>query len=626
MADEIQKVSWDTSRANAELGAPRELVLNQNLTEGPELITQDNAGLDAFHFPSEEKLILSDSSELIGFNDTGLTYISGSTLKDAIDSIDAQLASLASGAYSFLGLTDTPSAYTGQAGKVVKVNATEDGLEFGTGGGGSGTFIGLTDVPASYTGQSLKAVRVNSGETALEFYTLSINSLLPSQSGNSGKYLTTDGTNTSWATVAGGGVSGSGTTNYLPLWTGSSALGDSVLSQSGGNLSATGNFNIASTKTYKIDNSNVLDVNGTSFSRIANSGTNTGSYCMFAGRDVGSNNPNNWNVYGGVSIGVNTPSSIGNGFNVAFGGNMFNALTSGNKNTAIGISCLLSVTSGFENVCIGFNVASSLNTGSGNSLIGATLGGALTSGSNNTAFSSYALNSCSSGNGNVALGYSSFNQLAINSYNSGVGYLSGYYGTGTENTCMGAFSGANVASGDYNTYVGARSGFNPTAGVVNIARNTAVGSYAGSDGNVSDCVYVGYQSGTLNTRAHTLFIHNTNNITSPLIYGEFDNKHLRTGGSFAWSVTDVKTTTYTTAISDGTVRCDASGGGFTVNLHTAVGYKGKILVIKRVEGGTNTITVDGNSTETIDGSTTQTITTAYGVLRLQSDGANWMII
>jgi hypothetical protein len=149
MADEIQKVSWDTSRANAELGAPRELVLNQNLTEGPELITQDNAGLDAFHFPSEEKLILSDSSELIGFNDTGLTYISGSTIKDAIDSIDQAMIDFLAGAFSFLGLTDTPSAYTGQAGKVVKVNATGDGLEFGTGGGGGGT--AFDEVLTTYT-------------------------------------------------------------------------------------------------------------------------------------------------------------------------------------------------------------------------------------------------------------------------------------------------------------------------------------------------------------------------------------------------------------------------------------------------------------------------------------------
>jgi hypothetical protein len=43
-----------------------------------------------------------------------------------------------------------------------------------TGGGtGSATFIGLTDVPATYTGQATKAVRVNAGETALEFFSIS---------------------------------------------------------------------------------------------------------------------------------------------------------------------------------------------------------------------------------------------------------------------------------------------------------------------------------------------------------------------------------------------------------------------------------------------------------------------
>lgn len=37
---------------------------------------------------------------------------------------------------NFLGLTDTPNSYVGQAGKVVKVNVGENALEFGTGGGG----------------------------------------------------------------------------------------------------------------------------------------------------------------------------------------------------------------------------------------------------------------------------------------------------------------------------------------------------------------------------------------------------------------------------------------------------------------------------------------------------------
>ena len=40
-----------------------------------------------------------------------------------------------------------------------------------------------------------------------------INTLIPSQTGNSGKYLTTNGTTTSWASIAGGGLSYQGTWN-----------------------------------------------------------------------------------------------------------------------------------------------------------------------------------------------------------------------------------------------------------------------------------------------------------------------------------------------------------------------------------------------------------------------------
>ena len=48
------------------------------------------------------------------------------------------------------------------------------------------------------------------------FTSLTIGYGLPTQTGNSGKYLTTDGTNVSWATVAGGGT----TTNALTIGTG----------------------------------------------------------------------------------------------------------------------------------------------------------------------------------------------------------------------------------------------------------------------------------------------------------------------------------------------------------------------------------------------------------------------
>lgn len=53
---------------------------------------------------------------------------------------------------------------------------------------------------------------------------------LPAQAGNSGKYLTTNGTAPSWATVS-GGITGSGTTNYLPKWASSSTQDASALYQ-----------------------------------------------------------------------------------------------------------------------------------------------------------------------------------------------------------------------------------------------------------------------------------------------------------------------------------------------------------------------------------------------------------
>ena len=73
------------------------------------------------------------------------------------------------GSESFIGLTDTPSAYTGEGGKLVGVNAGATALEFVN--APSGTFSGLTDTPSSYTGNAGKIPQVNAGETALEYLT-----------------------------------------------------------------------------------------------------------------------------------------------------------------------------------------------------------------------------------------------------------------------------------------------------------------------------------------------------------------------------------------------------------------------------------------------------------------------
>jgi hypothetical protein len=76
---------------------------------------------------------------------------------------------------NFLGLTDTPDTYSGQAGKVVTVNPAATGLEFGAAGGGSGTVTSITattpiivtPTPLIATGViSLDATKLSNWDTA----------------------------------------------------------------------------------------------------------------------------------------------------------------------------------------------------------------------------------------------------------------------------------------------------------------------------------------------------------------------------------------------------------------------------------------------------------------------------
>ncbi|MEE4238747.1 MAG: hypothetical protein V2I51_18655 [Anderseniella sp.] len=88
-----------------------------------------------------------------------------------------------SGAAAFTDLTDSPAAYTGQQGKLVKVNATEDGLIFGDPSGTSvswgdiaGTIADQTDLTPAAIGAATAAQGSNAdtahdwGDHALEGY------------------------------------------------------------------------------------------------------------------------------------------------------------------------------------------------------------------------------------------------------------------------------------------------------------------------------------------------------------------------------------------------------------------------------------------------------------------------
>lgn len=60
-------------------------------------------------------------------------------------------ASTGLGVSDFLALTDTPSSFSGQGGKIVSVNVGETALEFSAAGSGSGDVVG----PASSTDNAI---------------------------------------------------------------------------------------------------------------------------------------------------------------------------------------------------------------------------------------------------------------------------------------------------------------------------------------------------------------------------------------------------------------------------------------------------------------------------------------
>lgn len=80
-----------------------------------------------------------------------------------VDDID-----LSAYAKKFIDLDDAPPTMVGNAGKFIKVNIAEDGLEF-TELEITSSFLELTDTPIDYTGQVGKLLSVNATEDGLEF-------------------------------------------------------------------------------------------------------------------------------------------------------------------------------------------------------------------------------------------------------------------------------------------------------------------------------------------------------------------------------------------------------------------------------------------------------------------------
>lgn len=207
----------------------------------------------------------------------------------------------------------------------------------------------------------------------------------PSQTGNSGKYLTTDGSTLSWGTVSTANIYNSDGT----------LTGNRTLTQS------TFSLTFAGTTSTRFHSTGNLTIGGT---------TDAGFKLDIVGGNARIN---------GLQIG------IGNGTittNTAFGLNaMYLGTVTGIQNTAIGRFSLRNLTTGEYNTAIGADTMANLTNGARNTVVGYGSGN-ISGGGNNTVVGSFAGTSINAGSGNIFIGYTAgyvlngvSNVLSINS-------------------------------------------------------------------------------------------------------------------------------------------------------------------------------------------------------------------
>jgi hypothetical protein len=165
-----------------------------------------------------------------------------------------------------------------------------------------------------------------------------------------------------------------GTANTIPVFTGTSAIGNSIMSQSGSVVSVDGAVNASSGYMIGGDNaltqSNTQQAVGVGYGALASS---TGDYNTAAGWDAlhvnGAGVANA--AFGYVSLFKNTTGD----YNTAFGPWTLYSNTSGGSNVAVGEQAGYYISSGSSNTAVGVNAGYSLTTGSYNIDIGAQVAG-----------------------------------------------------------------------------------------------------------------------------------------------------------------------------------------------------------------------------------------------------------
>jgi hypothetical protein len=495
-----------------------------------------------------------------------------------------------------------PDATTTLVGRDTTDTLTNKTIAFG-----SNTFSGSLAIANGGTGQTTANA--------------AFNALVPSQTGNIGKYLTTNGTDTSWGTNPLGDVVGpaSATANGIALFDGTTGklLKDSASTDGLINgLTVGRGAGAVSTNTAvgseALSNGSQSGARNTSLgfraSYLNTSGENitaVGAYALYS-NDTGSNNiavgygaiDSNLSVSYNIGVGSgalqsNTTSSFNTsiGYQSQYNGNgtqntslgayaMFtngggasntalgyasvgNGTLTGSFNTSVGDQSLYNISSGSNNTAIGYK-AGYLNTGaSGLAVLGYLAAYKATTGSDFlVAIGDSAAYNHETGASMTAVGRRAFFTNVSGNDNTGVGINAGYYVTGSNNTALGsaALQGNTGATGSNNTAVGKEAFYlNTTA-----SNNTGVGYQAGyNNTSGTQNVFIGHSSGYYNQTG----IENT--------FIGFSANGNGSGGTASAGNTGVGRAVlnnnygnYNTAVGNGALQLNSSASN-----NTAVGYQ-----------------------------------------------------
>jgi hypothetical protein len=301
-------------------------------------------------------------------------------------------------------------------------------------------------------------------------------------------------------------VSGTGATDYIPLWTNNTgALGDSVLYQLGtkigvntkspaaaldvnGKVNASSGFDLAERNfafgSYANDNAFLGFAGNTTMTGTGN--TASGALALQGNTSGFGNTATGW-----LALQNNTAGCC----NTAAGQSALQGLqgeSTGSGNTATGYDALAAISSGSSNTATGISALQMNGTGSGNTATGAQALQSNTTGGNNTAAGSFALESDTTGSFNTAAGSQALEFNTTGPTNTASGYQALQANTtgggntaigggalegnnGNDNTATGLEALGGNTSGSFNTATGYKALESNTTGI----NNTAIGDQSG---------------------------------------------------------------------------------------------------------------------------------------------------